>query len=132
MRRLVPAAAIAMLAIAPAASNGASPDPQAAVLAPVADGLVSSASPHKAFGSRTRLLVRGRPAARSLLAFDLGADRRPVAGAVLWVRVVGRSHGRLVVRRVSARGWSERRPTWRRRPALWPGRAARSRRLRRG
>src|SRR5919198_6610753 len=112
MRRLVPAAAIALLAIASAPSYGASPDPQAAVLAPVADGLVSSASPHKAFGHRTRLLVRGRPAARSLLAFDLGPDRRAVAGAVLWVRVVGRPHGRLVVRRVSSRGWSERRVAW--------------------
>src|SRR3954454_2619729 len=129
MRMLVPAAAIAMLAIAPATSSGASPDPQTAVLAPVADGLVSSASPHKAFGHRTRLLVRGRPAARSLLAFDLGADQRPIAGAVLWVRVVGRPQGRLIVRRVSARGWSERRVTWRGRPAIGRGRSARSVRL---
>jgi acid phosphatase type 7 len=115
MRLLVPISAL-LAGLAVGAGSGVpaptapSQTSQVAVTA-TADAYVSASARRRNFGRARALLVRGRPAARAYVRFDLRGLRGPVARARLVVYSVGRSARSVRVRTSSAR-WSERRITF--------------------
>lgn len=102
-------------------------------LAASADAYVSTSARRRNFGRARSLLVRGRPAARAYLQFDLRGLRGPVTKATLTLQNLGprrrqclRSRPRVRVR-TAASGWNERRITFANAPRA--GRTLRSLRL---
>jgi hypothetical protein len=98
-------------------------------LTPTADAYVSATARRRNFGRAPSLLVRGRPAARAYIQFDLRGLSGPVAKATLRVYRLGRS-ARTVRVRSSATGWSERRINFRNAPRV--GSTVATTRVRRG
>jgi len=87
---------------------------------PVADALVSSASPSRSFGSRAVLQVDRRPLVRSYLRFRIRGLSGAVESATLSMYVT-LFHGRgIIVRRVERKPWTERGITYRKAPPLGP------------
>jgi calcineurin-like phosphoesterase family protein len=85
---------------------------------PLADALVSSASPSRNFGSRATLQVDRRPLVRSYLRFRVRGLAGSVESATLSVYVT-LFHGRgIVVRKVARKSWTERGITYRKAPRL--------------
>ncbi len=102
---------------APVAARVATPAASgAATYAVVADAYVSARRPRANFGRAKRLLVRGRPATRAFLAFDLRASHVSDPHVTLQLWVSGR--GSVAVRALGTAKWRERRITWRNAPKV--------------
>jgi hypothetical protein len=129
-RRLAPLPLLCLAILALVLPGRAQAAPK--TMTPVLDGFVNAAAPKNNFGTRRKLRVRARPSVRTVMAFDLGADRRAIVAAALWVHVSGAAKGHLLVHRGLLRKMNERRLDWKRRPQLRNGGAVRSPKVRRG
>jgi hypothetical protein len=133
MRLVVPLSAL--LAGLAVGAGSATPAPaqksqsSQVTIAPTADAYVSATARRRNFGRGPSLLVRGRPAARAYIQFDLRGLSGPVAKATLRVYRLGRS-ARTVRVRSSATGWNERRINFRNAPRV--GSTVATTRVRRG
>ena len=103
---LVPATAAAKVRVIPAS----------------ADAGVSAKAPKVARGSAKTLTVDGDPASRAYLRFRLtGLSKRLVTQATVWVHLARKERWRGVqAATTNGKAWSERRLTWRTRPAAAP------------
>ena len=103
---LLPAAAAAKVRVIPAS----------------ADAGVSAKAPKVARGSAKTLTVDGSPASRAYLRFRLsGLSGRLVTQATVWVHLARKERWRGVqAATTNGKAWSERRLTWRARPAAAP------------
>jgi hypothetical protein len=113
---LVGVLAACALAAAPAASAADTDGTELAVFRPVADTWVDAGRPRAAFGNRRRLRATA-VRKRTYLRFQVQGVGA-VAGATLYVRVVGRRGAPFRVRTADGRWWNERSLTFRRAPRV--------------
>ena len=87
-----------------------------------ADAGVSAKTPKTALGTARTLAVDGSPAGRAYLRFRLtGLSKRLVTQATVWVHLARKERWRGVeAATTNGKAWSERRLTWRTRPAAAP------------
>ncbi|HEY2636872.1 MAG TPA: DNRLRE domain-containing protein, partial [Solirubrobacteraceae bacterium] len=118
-RAVAPLALIAAAALGQAAPATAAP---LKVVRASADATVRADHPRATDGRSELLRVAAHPATRTYLRFPLtGLEGRLVQRATLWVRVDAAHPWRgLAAAATDGRAWSERRLTWRSRPAARP------------
>jgi hypothetical protein len=107
-------AAAGLSLVAAGASSGAA---SATGFRPTADGYVAAGAPRSSFGRSRILRVAPRPAARAYLRFRIVLATGGVDRAILRIYVTG-GHGRLQVRAVAHRSWSERSLVYARAPRV--------------
>jgi len=106
------ATAAATAAVTGAAPAASAPSPEIRAYKPVADSYVSSLRPHTNFGRSTILRVGGAPETTAYLRFELKKMSGNVTSVTLLLRPRSHARARFAVRRVTARGWTERRLTF--------------------
>lgn len=118
--RIAAALVVVTVACVNAASGDGARGAEQATLTfkPVADALVTSATPSRNFGRSSKLGVDRHPLVRSYLRFKLTGLSGTVANATLKIYVT-RFNGRgITVRAIARRAWSERGITFRNSPSL--------------
>src|SRR5881396_493769 len=110
-RFAIPILVVVGAAVGSGSAPAAKRQPSATAVSASADAYVSAGARRRNFGRSRALLVRGRPAARTYVRFDLGGVDGTIIRATLRVYARSRSARGFSVRRADS-GWNERRITY--------------------
>lgn len=88
-------------------------------LSPIADTFVDAGSPHKNYGSESRLKLDTKPTELAMLKFDLSSVRgRPIVSAKLHLFSVNATSGTVTIKSIADTSWTEGKLTYAMLPSL--------------